>query len=154
MDDASPRAFDLPRRAVIRGVTVTGAAAVAGYVVGRSSDAATQPSVPAAANGYGAVPGDAGRRLAALGDVPVGGGVVVQDANIVLTRDDTGQVRGFSATCTHQGCTVTSVQDGVILCPCHGSRFDARSGAPVAGPAVSALAEIPVSVRGDAVVTT
>jgi Rieske Fe-S protein len=88
-----------------------------------------------------------------VGDVPQGGGFVVQDANIVLTRDDAGEVRAFSATCTHQGCTVTSVQGGVILCPCHGSRFDAWSGQPVAGPAVRGLAEIPVAVRDDAVVT-
>lgn len=145
--------LDIPRRAVIRGATVTGVAAVVGYVVARNSDAARTTRATAAANGYGAAPSSAGRRLADLGDVPLGGGLVVEDADVVLTRDDVGDVRGFSATCTHQGCTVSSVQGGAILCPCHGSRFDARSGAPIAGPATRALAAIPVTVRDSAVFT-
>jgi len=143
--------LDIPRRAVIRGVTVTGLAAVAGYLVARSSDAAAPGNDTAGANGYGSPPEDAGRRLAALDDVPPGGGLVVED--VVLTRDDNGDVRGFSATCTHQGCTVGSVQDGAIGCPCHGSLFDASTGEPVAGPATRALAEVPVAVRDDAVFT-
>ncbi|MFP5346415.1 MAG: Rieske (2Fe-2S) protein [Actinomycetes bacterium] len=154
MENESSKAFDIPRRAWIRGVTATGVAVVAGYVVGRNSHAATRGSASEAANGYGPEPPSGGRPLARLDDVPRGGGLVVRDANIVLTRDDAGQVRAFSATCTHQGCTVSSVQDGVIVCPCHGSRFDARNGRPVAGPASRPLAEVPVAVRNDTVVTT
>ena len=146
-------ALDIPRRAFIRGATVTCAAAVAGYVVARNSWAAGQTRATAAANGYGAAPSSAGHPLANLKDLPVGGGLVVEEANVVLTRDATGEVRGFSATCTHQGCTVSSVQDGAILCPCHGSRFDAVSGSPVAGPAARALAKISVAVRDNAVFT-
>jgi Rieske Fe-S protein len=143
--------LDIPRRAVVRGVTVTGVAAVAGFALARTSEAADPATETTAANGYGAEPGDAGRRLAALDDVPPGGGLVVED--VVLTRDDAGDVRGFSATCTHQGCTVSGVEGGVILCPCHGSSFDALTGSPVAGPAPSALAEVPVTVRDDGVFT-
>lgn len=146
-------AIDIPRRAVIRGATVTGLAAVAGYVTTRNRDAASSTEVSAAANGYGAEPSDAGRRLADLSEVPTGGGLVVDDADAVLTRDDSGDVRAFSATCTHQGCTVSSVQGGTIRCPCHGSTFDAVTGEPVAGPATIALAVIPVTVRDGAVFT-
>jgi len=87
-------ALDIPRRAVIRGATVTGAAAVAGYVVARNSDAAGDAGATAAENGYGAEPATAGRRLADLDDVPLRGGFVVEEADVVLTRDDTGEVRG------------------------------------------------------------
>jgi Rieske Fe-S protein len=43
------------------------------------------------------------------------------------------------------------VTDGAILCPCHGSRFDANTGAVVAGPARQPLAKVPVVVRDNAV---
>jgi Rieske Fe-S protein len=143
-------ALDVPRRALLRGAVVTGMAAVAGYVAARNSAAAGAKSATAAANGYGAAP-SVGRRFAALSAVPAGGGLVVEDANVVLTRSQAGDVRGFSATCTHQGCTVSSVTDGAILCPCHGSRFDANTGAVVAGPARQPLAKVPVVVRDNAV---
>ena len=62
-------------------------------------------------------------------------------------------MRGFSSTCTHQGCTVSSVENGAIVCPCHGSRFDSRTGSPVQGPATQALRGVPVVIRGDTVFT-
>jgi Rieske Fe-S protein len=143
-------ALDVPRRALLRGAVVTGLAAIAGYVAARHSAAAGTKRATAAANGYGAAP-SVGRRFATLAAVPPGGGLVVESADVVLTRSQTGEVRGFSATCTHQGCTVSSVTDGAIVCPCHGSRFDASTGAVVAGPARQPLAKVPVVVRDNAV---
>jgi Rieske Fe-S protein len=128
------------------------AAGVAGYVVAKNSDAAGPKPRTAAANGYGG--GAAGgTRLAGLDEVPPGGGKILDGAGVVLTRDAAGTVRGFSAVCTHQGCTVDSVQDGTINCPCHGSRFDTRTGAPVAGPASRPLPPVTVAVRNGAVFT-
>lgn len=96
--------------------------------------------------------GDAGAApLVDGGDVPAGGGVVLADRSIVVTRDSEGAVHGFSAVCTHQGCLVGSVADGTINCPCHGSKFDAASGAPVAGPAQAPLGAVPVEERDGAV---
>jgi len=40
--------------------------------------------------------------------------------------------------CTHAGCTV-DFQSGVIACPCHGSEFDANTGAVLRGPAATPL---------------
>ena len=62
-------------------------------------------------------------------------------------------MRAWSAVCTHQGCLVTEVRDGVIVCPCHASEFDAASGAVLAGPARRPLPEVAVEVRGDDVRT-
>jgi Rieske Fe-S protein len=56
-------------------------------------------------------------------------------------------VRAFSATCPHQGCPVSTVANGTIDCPCHGSRFDAKTGAVVAGPAPRGLTPVAVVVR-------
>ncbi|MCW2532025.1 MAG: Rieske (2Fe-2S) iron-sulfur domain protein [Blastococcus sp.] len=63
--------------------------------------------------------------VGALDDRPPGGGVVLRDDDIALTRTSTGELHGFSAVWTHRGCTVDAVADGTIDCPWHGSRFDA-----------------------------
>ena len=141
----------LSRRSVVRGGVVMAVGAVVGFVVARNSSAAKAGSPLAAANGYGAATASGGAKLADLSSVPVGGGAVVESARVVLVRDQQGGVHAFSATCTHQGCTVDRVRDGVISCPCHGSGFDATTGAVVAGPATRPLPKVAVEVRGNAV---
>ena len=69
----------------------------------------------------------------------------------MLTSGKGGTVHAFSAACTHQGCTVGSVSGGAINCPCHGSRFDANTGAVVSGPAPASLAPVSVDVTGGVV---
>ena len=137
----------LSRRSVLTGTGVVAVAGVAGYLFTRRTDAAKATSTPGAANAYGAPAPETARPLANVDDVPTGGGVVQESRKIVLTRDAAGTVRGFSATCTHQGCTVSDVQGGHIDCPCHGSRFDATTGAVVRGPAASGLRPVAVVVR-------
>jgi Rieske Fe-S protein len=141
----------LARRSVLRGLAVAVGAAVAGFVTTRASGLADPKGRAAAANAYGPASKTSAEPLASLDDVPVGGGIIIDSASIVLTRDASGTVHGLSATCTHQGCTVSSVENGVIGCPCHGSSFDAETGAPIAGPATRPLPEIPVAVRDNAI---
>jgi Rieske Fe-S protein len=143
----------LTRRSALRGAGVGVVAAVAGFAVARSSDAAA-PRPAGAANGYGPEKSGQGTLLARLDQVPQGGGVVLADRTIVLTRDSSGAVHAFSATCTHQGCPVSRVADGTIDCPCHGSRFDATTGAVVNGPATRGLAPVAVVVRQDQIYRT
>jgi len=140
------------RRTAIGGAVAVVVGGIVGYAVARNS-AAANSSASAAANSYGYSPSNhkAGRQLVALAKVPVGGGVIVRSAKVVVTRDDGGNVHAFSAICTHQGCTVTSVHDGVISCPCHGSRFNADTGAVVAGPAPRPLPAVSVKVSGGVV---
>jgi Rieske Fe-S protein len=142
----------LSRRSTLRGLAVGVAGALAGFVVARSSRAAA-PGPLSGANSYGP-PAGGGRLLARADDVVAGGGVVLTDAQVVLTRGTDGTVHAFSAVCTHQGCPVASVKEGEILCPCHGSRFDATTGAVVTGPARRSLPVIPVVVRDGGVYTT
>ena len=40
----------------------------------------------------------------------------------------------FSSRCPHLGCLINREENGEIVCPCHGSRFDAQ-GQAVHGPA-------------------
>ena len=135
----------LTRRSALRGGAIVVAAGVAGYAVARRTGAAT--GAPGVANAYGVPAPEPARPLARLDQLPAGGGLVLTDRRVVLTRDAAGTVRAFSATCTHQGCTVSDVRDGRIDCPCHGSRFDAATGAVVQGPATRALRPVPVVVR-------
>jgi Rieske Fe-S protein len=141
------------RRSVIRGLVVTAAAGVAGYFVAQNSSVARAKG-GGTTGGYSAGPTSSGRRLASLDQIPPQGGVVLAQQQVVLTRDAGGTVHGFSAVCTHQGCTVDSVQNGTIMCPCHGSRFNAQTGAVTEGPATRALPTVPVTVRGTGVYTT
>ena len=78
---------------------------------------------------------------------------MLSSAKIVLSRGQSEEVHGFSAICTHQGCTVGSVQNGQIVCPCHGSRFSAQTGAVINGPAGMPLAPVPVVIKNGGVYT-
>lgn len=90
--------------------------------------------------------------LVATADVPVGGGVILKDEEIVVTQPAAGEFKAFSAICTHQGCLVSSVSDGKIRCACHGSSFEITDGAVAGGQASSPLPAVAVTVEGDQVV--
>ena len=97
-------------------------------------------------------PGGGSATLAPLSDVPQNSGIVLADDSIVLTRESGNTVHGFSAICTHQGCLVSKVSGGQISCPCHGSVFDANTGAVINGPATAPLPPVRVSVVNGSVV--
>lgn len=86
-----------------------------------------------------------------MADIPVGGGKIFKTEGVVVTQPAAGTFKAFSATCTHQGCTVTSVKDGTIVCGCHNSVFDIADGAVRSGPARQPLPAKAISVEGDAV---
>lgn len=144
--------FSLTRRGALAGSAVVVAGGVVGFLVTRNSPAARATGASAAANAYGPAPsggraGGGGQLLARLNQVPPGGGIVVAKEAVVLTRTASGDVHAFSAVCTHQGCTVDRVSGGTIQCPCHGSRFDADTGAVRAGPAPRPLPPVTVQVK-------
>ena len=137
---------ELTRRSALRGAGVFAVGGVAGAVVASGRD---DPADSANANAYGydVTPSGAGSALATVDDIPAGGGLVLDDAKLVLTKGDDGTVRAFSSICTHQGCPVAKVADGRISCPCHGSQFDAGSGEVAQGPASRPLPPVAVTVR-------
>ncbi len=61
---------------------------------------------------------------------------------VVLIKEG-NSFRAFSRKCTHLGCDLTLDNDGKIVCPCHGSRFD-LDGAPLYGPAKTPLTVLDV----------
>jgi thiosulfate dehydrogenase [quinone] large subunit len=65
----------------------------------------------------------------------------------IVVRHPNGKLTACSAVCTHAGCDVTYTR-GVLFCPCHGSAFDAATGAVKQGPATQPLARKQVLERG------
>jgi Rieske Fe-S protein len=128
------------------------AAGVAGFVVARTSGLSKRKALTTTANGYGPST-SGGTYLVPLSAVPANGGIILAAQKIVLVKEPNGSLKGFSAICTHQGCTVSTVQDGIISCPCHGSEFSTVNGAVIQGPATRPLPAIGVDVRDDAVYT-
>jgi Rieske Fe-S protein len=130
------------RRTVLKAV---GAAAALGGGVAACGDGRPARSVKQAPA--------AGTRLIASADVPVGGGVILPDVQLVVTQPTAGVFKGFSFICTHAGCPVTAVQDGSIICPCHGSHFSITTGEPAPGsPATRPLAAQAVTEQNGEVV--
>ena len=135
----------LDRRAVLVGACGTCAVVVTGCAAYGPAQPAPAPAP--AQPGAGA----ADAKLAATADVPVGGGVILADAQLVITQPKVGTFKAFSAICTHQGCAVSTVENGTINCPCHGSEFAITDGSVVAGPAPKPLPAQAIKVSGGSI---
>ncbi|MBJ7339139.1 Rieske (2Fe-2S) protein [Mycolicibacterium sp.] len=132
-----------PRRAVVVGA---GLGALVTAVAACSSSGTTPQASSEAAS---STPAPAGTPLAKVADVPVGSGVILEE--VVITQPTAGDFKGFSSVCPHQGCNVSKITDGKIICPCHNSEFN-LDGTVAQGPAKQPLEAKPVSVRGDSIV--
>jgi Rieske Fe-S protein len=139
---------DTTRRAVLTGAA--GIAAVSVMAACGDGSGTNSGAGGGSDNGGGNSNGKAGGNssLPKTTDVPVGGGVVVAAADVVITQPSAGQFKAFSATCTHQGCTVADVSGGTINCGCHFSKFSAADGSVKNGPASSPLPEKKITVSG------
>ena len=141
-DRTAAASTDITRRMMLRGAAVSGVALPLLAACGGGGEAADGPSSSASGG-------------LTVADVPVGGGTILADQEVVVTQPTKGHFKAFTAICPHQGCTVTKVEDGEIVCPCHGSRFSIEDGANTEGPngtaagSVADLQSKKVSVEGD-----
>ncbi|MFC9283910.1 Rieske (2Fe-2S) protein [Streptomyces collinus] len=90
-----------------------------------------------------------GATLARTSDIPEGGGKIFKDQGVVVTQPAAGTFKAFSSKCTHQGCAVGSIAEGVIVCPCHQSHFSVEDGSVKKGPATQPLPAAKITVSGD-----
>ncbi|WP_046727209.1 Rieske (2Fe-2S) protein [Streptomyces humi] len=90
-----------------------------------------------------------GTALAKTSDIPEGGGTIYKDQSVVVTQPTSGTYKAFSTKCPHAGCAVSSVADGEIVCPCHGSKFAIADGSVKQGPATTGLTAANITVAGD-----
>ncbi|WP_393085798.1 Rieske (2Fe-2S) protein [Streptomyces sp. LN704] len=142
------------RRTVVAAV---GAAGLAVALTACGSDDKSSDSSSSASSGgpgggdNGAARNAGGTVLAKTADIPEGGGKVFADQGVVVTQPTAGTFKAFSSKCTHQGCAVKDISNGVITCPCHNSQFSATDGSVKKGPATQALAAADISVDGDSI---
>ncbi len=168
-------AAEASRREVVLKGTVTGTAAAAGLALGgvvaglgrlaggtKSNLGITLPSPAGStsapvATPSGSGPGGghpAGTAIGAAKDVPVGGSASFTDPSTgdpsIVIQAKAGKFVAFDAVCPHAGCTVGYDQSaGQIVCPCHGSQFNAATGAVESGPAATGLKPLTVSPGGN-----
>jgi len=72
----------------------------------------------------------------------------------ILVRSSAGELKAFSAVCTHLACIVQYRQDlSHVWCACHNGHFD-LNGQNIAGPPPRPLEKFVVNVRGDQIVVS
>jgi len=141
------------RQVVVGAAGIAGVAALAACsasdTAARDTPTPSQSSTPAA----GSSGAPATEALVTTAEVPEGGGVIVS-ANgqaYAVTQPTKGEFKCFSAVCPHQGCNCNAVQDGQIVCPCHGSMFAIATGDVTTGPATTGLTAEKITVAGSSI---
>jgi len=72
----------------------------------------------------------------------------------ILINTIDGELKAFSAVCTHLTCNVLYESDTeTILCPCHNGRFD-LSGKVISGPPPSPLEAFKVEIAGEEIMVS
>ena len=169
-------AVEASRREVVLKGTVTAMAAAGGLVLGgvvaglgrlagstkNSNSGTTLPAPPSSASAPQAGPTaggsggshPAGTAIGPAKDVPVGGAASFSDPRTgdpsIVIQAKAGKFVAFDAVCPHAGCTVGYDQAAaVIICPCHGSQFNAATGAVESGPAATGLTPITIAEGGN-----
>lgn len=161
------------REVVLRG-TVTAAVAVAslaigglaagfGRLAGGTSGKTAGPSLPSAAgtspaatasphDAATAAPGQTppGKAIGPASDVPVGQAASFTDPSSgdpsIVIQPKAGTFVAFDAVCPHAGCPVGyDAAQKLLVCPCHGSQFNAATGAVEVGPAATGLTKLAIA---------
>jgi Rieske Fe-S protein len=146
----------LDRRSVLKGACAV-CVGVAGVAVLAACGGNLQDNSDGAGDGgagAGGASAPGGGKVYQASDIPVGGGKVFGNDDIVVTQPTAGVFKAFSATCTHQGFIVGNVQGGTINCFHHGSKYNDATGAVEAGPAPSPLPAKTVAVSGASITVT
>ncbi|MGH1555313.1 Rieske (2Fe-2S) protein [Streptomyces sp. L7] len=152
-DSIEPR-YGALRRTALAAVGAAGLA-VALTACSSSDDSSSDSSDTSGSTttaGASTAQGDAGgTELAKTTDIPEGGGKIFASQGVVVTQPTAGTYKAFSSKCTHQGCAVTTITNGVIGCPCHKSEFSITDGSVKQGPATQALPAEQITVTGDSI---
>jgi thiosulfate dehydrogenase [quinone] large subunit len=111
--------------------------------------ASSTPTTSGGANTTTTAAAPSGTAIGPASSVPVGGSASFTDPSTgdpsLVIQATRGAFVAFDAVCPHAGCTVAYQNSaGVIACPCHGSEFNAETGAVIRGPAPQGLTSLAV----------
>lgn len=71
------------------------------------------------------------------------GGITFK-GKVIIYKDRSG-ITFYSSKCTHLGCTINKLENGIIICPCHGSKYD-LTGNVIEGPAANPLTKLDYNI--------
>ncbi len=137
---------DVPRRDIL-GVAVGGSVAAFALAIGYPVARFVEPPVrlsgsPAVVGKLEEFPSDAAKM------------VMVHDRPVLIVRASDGQLRAFSALCTHLQCIVSySPERNQIECPCHRGVYS-MDGQNLEGPPPRPLDELVVTVSDGSVIVS
>ena len=77
---------------------------------------------------------------------------IIEGRDIILVRHNE-RIYALDDLCTHDGGNLSGghVNDGNVVCPRHGARFDLKTGAATAMPAVAGIQTYEVKIENDQV---
>ncbi|UFR05148.1 Rieske 2Fe-2S domain-containing protein [Streptomyces sp. Go40/10] len=136
-----PACSSASRRTVLRG-------AAAAPVAGLGLAACSAPDGSGSAAAAPTAPVDLGAET----EVAKGAAKLYRDHNVVVSRGEDGELKAYSTVCTHAGCPINKLQGTTLICPCHGSEFDAVTGKVVQAPATVPLTELSVKAANGRIV--
>ncbi|MGW1556041.1 Rieske 2Fe-2S domain-containing protein [Streptomyces sp. NPDC002144] len=128
------------RRTVLRGAALTPVAGL-GLTACSAAGGVTAPATPTAPV-----------ELADESGIAKGSAELYRDHNVVVSRGENGSLNAYSTICTHAGCPIDKLEGTTLVCPCHGSEFDARTGKVLSSPATEPLHSLPVATRNGKIV--
>ncbi|RMI02870.1 MAG: plastoquinol--plastocyanin reductase [Calditrichaeota bacterium] len=91
-----------------------------------------------------------------LADLPPNSGKIIKFGRkpVILVHTESGELRAFSATCTHLDCIVQYRPDlKHIWCACHNGHYDLQ-GQNISGPPPKPLTEYQVQVVNDEIIVS
>lgn len=90
-------------------------------------------------------------KVAKVADIGVGKMIGVKVKNkAILIANIGGKLHAMNDVCTHSKCGLSrgTLEGAVVTCPCHGSKFDARDGKVIGGPAATDELAFKVKIDG------
>lgn len=95
---------------------------------------------------------DGYHRIASLAEVPEGElrAFDLEEGRVAIAHVEQ-ELFAIGDECTHEGCSLAEgelgEQEESVICPCHGSEFDLRTGEPLDGPAEDPVRVYPVRAQ-------
>jgi len=129
-----------------------GAGTTGGAAGGSGSSGTTTSSAPpaTAATQLPAATKDALTAAITGKEVAVGKAKIYPDAGIIVSQPKADSFLVFPNVCTHEKSLITTINaEGHLVCPRHGSEFDAATGSVVKGPALKSLQSQTAKISGD-----